>query len=541
MAHSSLLRTLRRVFSQAHQANLKAYPRLQTDTAKLTANWSRRRFIKIAALAGGSALATRGFTLPVWGNRSPRIAVIGAGIAGLNAAYKLQKFGLAATVYEARDRVGGRIQSVTSATGPNLVSDLGGHFINSDHADMLALAAEFNLSLFNRAVDAQMQSFPETAYFFNGQLQSEAEVAEKLRPLAGQILADATALDEDFDRVARRLDRLSVTQYLDRHRNKIPDPLIRVLIEQSIRTEYGVEPEESSSLQLIFNLPLVEGDTVNVLGASDEALVVEGGSARITDSLAAALGSQIRTKMPLTELRRQGSRFQLKFGSKEVEADYVIMAIPFTVLRQLEIRANLPRKLKKFIQQVGLGANEKVIAGFKNRIWQQETGFVQEVWTDLDFAQAWDGTQRQPDQTAGALTFFFGGKQVEEIIQGRPQRRGRQLLQEFNDIIPGAQLASNQYFLRTSWTKDPFVRGSYTNLKPGQLTEFANFFYIESDDPEERQEVRDGNLIFAGEHLSDAFYGFMNGAAETGRLAAETIIREVVGTGAVIQPQSLGA
>lgn len=63
------------------------------------------------------------------------------------------------------------------------------------------------------------------------------------------------------------------------------------------------------------------------------------------------------------------------------------------------------------------------------------------------------------------------------------------------------------------------------SFKPGQLTRFAEFFWIESDDPKERQAVSFGNLIFAGEHLSDAFYGFMNGGAETGRLAAEHVVR----------------
>lgn len=541
MAHSAFLRSLRRVFYRAHQANLDAY-RAQHSTAKVTANWSRRRFIKLAALAGGTALATRGLTLPPpsWGSQSPRIAIVGGGIAGLNAAYQLKKAGLLATVYEARDRVGGRIQSVTGAVGSSLVSDLGGHFINTDHADMLALAAEFNLSLFNRADDAATLSFPDVAYYFDGQPRSETEVAEKLRPLAEQILADAIALDADFDTVAAQLDRLSVKQYLDRYQSKIPDPFVRVLIEQSIRTEYGAEPEDSSALQLIFNLPLVEGNEVEILGASDEVFVLEGGSARVTDSLAAALGHQIRTRMRLTELQRRGRQFHLKFGSTQVEADYVILAIPFTVLREIEVSANLPGQLVKFIQEVDLGFNEKLFAGFNERVWRQTDGFVQEVWTDLSFVQAWDGTQRQADQPQGALTFYFGGNQAKNILRGNSQGRGRRLLREFDAVIPGAKTETNRRFLRTAWTVDPLSRGAYSNFKPGQLTEFANFFYIESEDPEERQDVRVGNLVFAGEQVSDAFYGFMNGGAETGRLAAETIIRDVLGPTAAVPSRSRG-
>jgi monoamine oxidase len=543
VAHSPLLRYLRRTFYQAHRSNIDSEAQGKTIAAKLTIPWSRRRFIKLAALASGSALATHhlAFPNPVWGNRSPRIAIIGGGIAGLNAAYQLKKSGLNATVYEAQRRVGGRIQSVRGVVGRGLVSDLGGHFINTDHRDMLTLAEEFGLSLFNRAADAETLPFPDVAYYFGGHRRPESEVANKLRPLASQILADAIALDEDFDTVARRLDRLSVTQYLNNYSGLISEPFIRVLIENSIRTEYGVEPEDSSALQLIFNLPLVEGNDVEVLGASDEVFVVDGGSAQITEGLKTALGSQVKTGMRLTKLRRQGQRFTLTFGSTEVEADYVILAVPFTALRNIEVNANLPGKLKKFIDQVDLGFNEKLFAGFKNRIWRQNDGFVQEVWTDLSFAQAWDGTQRQPDLHEGALTFYGGGDQVKEILKNSNRTQGHKLLGEFSHIIPGARSASNQRFLRTAWTENPFIQGAYTNFRPGQLTEFASFFYIESDDPEERQDVRVGNLIFAGEQVSDAFYGFMNGGAETGRLAAATIIREVLGPAAVMQPTSLRA
>ncbi len=532
MAHSSLLRTLRRAFYRAHQSNIHASPQAHATASKLTTNWSRRRFIKLAALASGSAIATRTLTHPKfgWTAEGPRIAIIGGGIAGLNAAYQLKKAGLTATVYEARDRVGGRMRSRTDAVGSGLVSDIGGHFINTDHTDMVTLAEEFDIPLFNRVEDAEAQPFPAAAYFLDGKRQSEAELAEKLRPLAQQILTDSIALEEDFDTVAAELDQLSVAQYLDRYEATIPEPSIRVLIEQVIRSEYGTEPDSSSALQLLFALPLVEENTVSLISTSDEALVVEGGSGRITDSLAAALGSQVRTRMALTELRQQGQQFRLKFGSttgsNTIEADYVILAIPFPVLRQIKLRPPLPPQMKKFVEQVDLGANEKLLAGFKNRVWRKDDGFVQELWTDFNFAQAWEGSQRQPDQAEAELTFFFGGQQVEALAQGSTRRQGNELLQTFDQIIPGGKQASNNRFLRTAWSTEPFTQGAYTNFKPGQLTEFANLFYIESEDPEERQEARVGNLFLAGEQVSDAFYGFMNGSAETGRLAAESIIRE---------------
>lgn len=531
MAHTSWLKTLRRTFYRAHQANMRARGDSGHPTLSGRAHWSRRRFIKLAALAGGTAIATHHLAdaTPAWGNGSPKIAIIGGGIAGLNAAYHLQKAGLEATVYEARNRVGGRMQSVTGAVGSGLVSDLGGHLVNTNHTDMIALAEEFGINLFDRVADVEALPFPDIAYFFNNSLQSEAEIADKLRPLADQILADAIALDENFDTTARRLDRLSVTQYLDRHRSKILDPFIRVLIEQTIRTEYGVEPQDSSALQLIFNLPLVEGDQVELLGASDEVFSVEGGSAQITNQLATVLGDQIHLRMPLTAIQRRGQRYRLSLGDTQVDADYVILTLPFPVLRRIDLQVNLPRKLERFIQEGNLGANEKFLLGFNERIWRQEAGFSLDLWTDFNFASAWEGSQRQVDQSAAELTLYFGGDSAKALLQGdQPRNQRRRLLRDFNTIIPGAETAANGGFFRTAWATDPFTRGAYSSFKPGQLTDFANFFYIEADNPAERQDVRVGNLLFAGEHLSDEFYGFMNGAAQTGRLAAESILRDVI-------------
>ena len=435
MARTATFRQLIRYLQAARRVNLAAQGELppigRTEAQRLKLPpRSRRRFLKLAALATRSALATS--TLPhweaAWSKASPRIAIVGGGIAGLNAAYQLKKAGLNATVYEARNRLGGRIFSVTGAVGEGLVTDLGGSLINTNHEDMLTLVKEFDLKLFNRVQNSQEFPFPATAYYFGGQILSEAKIAEKLRPLAGQISQDADLIDRDFERFAPDFDRLSVTAYLNQHSDKIPDPTIRTLIENSIRTEYGVEPEAASAIQLLLNLPTVKGKKVEVLGNSDETFVVEGGSGRIIDSLAAALAGQIQTGMRLSKLESDGSGFRLNFvGHSPIAADWVILAIPFTVLREIEVTVDLPPKLRRFIDEVSLGFNDKIIAGFNNKVWRKRHGFVEEIWTDLGFSEAWDETQRQVERQAGAITFFFGGNEVATIQNGNDVSQGKKI------------------------------------------------------------------------------------------------------------------
>lgn len=531
MAHTLLFRRFLRALQQARRENLQADHK-PLPIPQPRPGWSRRHFLKTTVLAGATS-ATFPLLLPRRATAAPpqagpTVAVVGAGIAGLNAAYQLKKAGVAATVYEARSRVGGRILSETGTIAKGLVTDLGAELINSNHADMLTLANEFGLTLVNRVADANAIPFPTAGFFFAGRSHTETEVANDLRAIAAQISIDAANLDLDYERFAPPLDRLSVTDYLDLHASKIPQPYIRTLLEASIRTEYGVEPADSSALQLIFNLPVVNGQEVEVLGASDEAFVVSGGTSRVIEKLAQALDGQINTRQELTRLEALGSGFRLSFASGQVvEADFVILTVPFPVLREVQLDVRLPQRLQRFIAEGGLGHNEKIVAGFSERVWRQEQGFVREAWTDFGVDEVWDESQRQPKRKDGALVFFFGGTNANAIQNGTARAQGRQFIGRLDQFVPGLTNASTDTFLRTNWAQERFSRGAYSNYTPGQLTTFWDYFWIESDDPAERQEVQVGNLLFAGEHLSDAYYGFMNGAAETGRLAAEFIVRAV--------------
>ncbi|MBD3885647.1 FAD-dependent oxidoreductase [Phormidium tenue FACHB-886] len=526
MAHTPLFQMLIRVLRKAHPQPIS------TNDSALSLNASslkRRRFLKLSALAGGTTLASTVLprSLQAWNKSSPAIAIVGGGLAGLNAAYQLKKVGLPATIYEAKSRVGGRIQSVTGIISPGLVNDLGGCFINSDHTDMLALVEEFGLRLFNRAEAVAQSAFPETAYWLDGKARSEAEISTNLYPLAQQIAQDVALLDEDFDQHAPRLDQLSIADYLDVHADKISQPFIRTLIELTIRSEYGVEPHESSALQLLFNLPTVNGDEAELI-SSDEAFLVEGGSSKIIDCLAKELSGQIQTNKRLTELAAQETGFRITFADASVvTADYAIVAIPFPVLRQVQLQVELPETLKRFIHEVNLGANEKLLAGFRTKVWQQDNGFVGEAWSDLGFCAAWEDTQWQGNQAEGVLTFFLGGSEVIASRADRTHWQGNQFAERANIVIPGFKDAVSNRFLRTAWGQDPLVRGGYTSFKPGQYTEFSEYLYFESDNLEKIQTVNVDNLIFAGEHLSDEFYGYMNGAAQTGRLAAEVAVSRI--------------
>ncbi|MCQ8106037.1 FAD-dependent oxidoreductase [Methylomonas sp. SURF-2] len=457
---------------------------------------------------------------------APRVAIIGAGIAGLNAAHQLKKAGVTATVYEATARAGGRMLSTTMQDG--LTVDIGAELINTDHADMLDLVKEFNIELFDKLRDVKHLPYPKEAYFFAGVSYSETQLINDLRPIAAQISRDAKLLDRDWDSYAPLFDQRSVADYLDSHADKLTAPYVRALLENAIRTEFGAEPAESSALQLLFILPEVKGQAVELLSYSDEVYAVVGGSAQITNAMAAALPGQIRYNKILRAIEEQGPGYRLKFADKtEQAADIVIIAAPFPALRNVTLKVPLPTLFRRFIAEAGLGDNEKLIAGFSERFWRTPAGFSLAAWSDLGFAEAWDETQRQPLRPDGALNFFLGGdqaRQLNKINAFKP--RGESFIAALDAFVPGAVNAKTGDMRKSAWGKNPYSQGAYASYKPGQLTEFGEYFWIEGGKRDSRQ-VGFDRLIFAGEHLSDAYYGFMEGGAQTGRLAAELALQKM--------------
>jgi monoamine oxidase len=529
MPRTLLFRKLVLALQTARQKNLKAQD-LPPPLPCSASNWTRRKFIKTTAAVGAASLASGCLTFPADTEAvaaAPSIAIIGAGIAGLNAAYQLKKVGFSATVYEARSRIGGRMLSANLGNG--LIVDLGAELINTDHADMLALVKEFHIKLFNRVKDAAKLPFPKEAYYFNGVSHSESDLSDDLRLIATQISSDAALLDQNWDFYAPQFDNLSVADYLASHAEKINKPYVFELLRDVIHTEYGVEPDESSAIQFILVLPVVNGHAVDLLSYSDETYSVVGGSAQITNAIGAELSGQIQLNMTLTEIKKQDSKFRLSFANQStVDADLVIVAIPFPVLSGVLIHAPLPNLLRRFINEAKLGSNEKVIGSFSSRFWRQLRGFTNSAWSDLGFSEVWDATQHQPSRTDGALNFFLGGNQARQLGNiNNVTNLGNQFVSRLNNFIPGASGAATGHFIKSGWTKSPLTTGGYANYKPGQLTRFGSLFWIESDIPDERQQVNAGHLIFAGEHLSDAYYGFMNGAAQTGRLAAHLVLEKI--------------
>ncbi|MBP0029409.1 NAD(P)/FAD-dependent oxidoreductase [Roseofilum sp. Guam] len=527
MARNPLFGLFSRALRWATEANrrqipLDAWSEIQQNQKRQ--HFKRRSFLQVAGgLAGGLLLGT-GCQSPattLWAREraAPKIAIVGAGIAGLSTAYTLKKAGYRATIYEASDRVGGRMYTVKDAVGQGIWVNLGAEYINSDHEDMLALAQEFQIPLLDRFVPEELAL--TDLYHFDGQMLSEATLAEALVPVAERIAADADRLDEDWENVSVELDALSVAEYGDRIGLS---GWLREFIELVMITEMGLEADEITALNLIWLLPRVDREgNVESTGHSDERYLVQNGTQAITDALAGELQNQIETGMALESIRQHREGFKLSFNFTDVDADIVVLAIPFSVLRSIQIRLPLPQTLHRFINEVGYGNNVKVTVGHNQPVWRDQ-GLSGLGYTDLSWQSCFEASQLQPSKL-GALTYYLGGDIGFNSQRYSIEENGQLYTKMLDRLIPNLLETYNGKATRLHWPTDPFALGSYACFKPGQYTGFIqHHVYLEGED---EQNVHQGRLIFAGEHTSDAYQGYMNGGAQSGRLAAKTVLKQL--------------
>jgi monoamine oxidase len=199
-----------------------------------------------------------------------------------------------------------------------------------------------------------------------------------------------------------------------------------------------------------------------------------------------------------------------------IPADKVVLALPFTLLRQVDLsEIELPPVKRLAIETLGYGTNAKLMIGFSRRVWHETKGNGSTL-TDLPYHVSWD-TSRGQRGIHGVLTNFAGGKRGLEMEEGTPEERAAQVVASLDTIFPGIAAAHTKQAVRFHWPSSPLTRGSYACYKPGQYTTIAGA---------ERETV--SGLHFAGEHTSLDFQGFMNGASESGERVAREILRMLV-------------
>ena len=518
MGRTPLFRLLQRAASIA-RASLHSRMSLDEFHGLVQGRRVDRQRRRLLQGAGASALLAgcQSLPSPMRSGIDDEVAIVGAGIAGLTAAWRLRQQGIAVRVFEAQDRVGGRMLSLRNYFPDGQVIELGGELIDTDHVRIRALAAELGLPL-DDLLDGD--SDPDT-WYFDGRAISEHDIVQAFVPVAIAIERDLSeAGDGDYDYkdqnpAFRALDALTISQWLDRN---AVSGWLRKLLDVAYTTEMGLEIDQQSALNLLTFIGTQDKGAFRIFGASDERSHVRGGNDLIPQSLASKLSGAVDTGHALEAVRGDAGGYVLSFrngaASRQVRARQVILAMPFTLLRQVRMDVDLPSRNRQAIDRLSYGTNAKLMIGFDRRVWREQRANGASM-SDLSYQTTWDTTRKQPG-TGGVLTNFTGGRHGVELGQGSPKQQADAAVRDLDRVFPGIAAArAGAREARFHWPSHRWALGSYSCFRPGDWSALRGVM---------GESV--GGLHFAGEHCALETQGFMEGGCESGELAAQAVLAQ---------------
>jgi monoamine oxidase len=477
---------------------------------------------------------------PARADREARVVVVGAGIAGLGCAYQLwRKHAIRADVYEWSDRPGGRIRTLRDYFDDDQLVEEHAEFINPEHTATLALARYLGLSLDNTeryppGVDADQELF-----WFDGRLCSQAALNRDWRQFGETLFREAAAkaswptTHRRSTPWATRWDQMSVTDWLDAHVPGGSAGDFGRLCASAVLDEYGGAANHESALNLIYLLGAdssrrngLQPRSAPQLDGGNEKWHIHDGNDQLISGIRRWLPpGSLRLGHRLVALRERGDgqvvcSFDAGGRTRDVIADQVVLALPFTTLRDVDTSAiRIDPLHRRAINEQPLGSNAKFFVQYSSRIWnqQRQTG---NAYTDTIVQGTWDATDYQPG-SAGILAALPGGTVGRRWgsryglrgYRGRPpERMVADYLASFEQLFPGSRSHYNGKAFFVWSSGDPYILGAYSYLAVGQYTAFNGI-----------QGRQEGRLHFAGEQTSLNFQGYIEGALRSGYRCAEEI------------------
>jgi monoamine oxidase len=434
------------------------------------------------------------------------VLIAGAGLSGLAAARDLSAWGADITVIDARQRVGGRVWTIHDGFAASQHAEAGGDMIDHDHHEIRTLAGELGLTLARilRGGFSYVRA-PGPRIVPQGAARAWNRLSDTLADLGrGYRLAE-----KRWDSpITADLARRSVSDWLD---DVKADEELR-MTAAGLRGFFLADPEELSLLALVDQFATDDAP------APWQSFRVSGGNDRIATALAKPLGDRLKldTELVAVSYRGGGVRASIRHGKHvaQVRADYLLFAMPASLLRRIPISPALPAPQHDAIARLKYGRVTRTLLQFPQRFWRAP-GRARAFGSALPFGAVWDGNEEQRGKP-GILSLMAGGS-ASDATRAIVARDGIKGLASTLDWLapPGSKTGAPREVIASkqiAWDTDPWARGGYAFFDPGF-------------DPSLREWLARpcGPLFFAGEHTSLQWQGYMNGAVESGRRAAAEI------------------
>ena len=481
----------------------------------------RREFLKRGLMAA-SALSAVPFQSSVRaeagrGSAPKRVIVIGAGLAGLSAAYELTQAGHEVTVLEARTRPGGRVYTMRGQFADGLYAEAGATNVFDNHNWTMKY-----VNLMGIALDPIAPTPGASIYHVRGKRfvirrgganwpldlkEDEKDIGrnglwQKYVVPALKEIGNPEAADWPSESL-KKYDQMTFAEFL---RRQGASPHAAWLLQLGLADQLGEGANAVSALNMLREAApraLVR-----------EAFVIRGGSDTLPRALASRLAERIRYGSPVARIEHDSVGVRVLCAAAGAHAtfaaDYLICAIPFSVLKRVEVSPDFAADKRRAITELGNTSVVRVFLQTRKRFWLDE-GLSGASTTDLPIMTTYDKAGYLPG-TRGMLEAYVAGERARQLAAMKPDERLEFTVKQMEQLLPNIR----QHYeggASVCWDEDEWARGAYAWFKPGQMSSMLS----EIIRPE-------GRVHFAGDHTSP-WPGWMQGALQSGNRAASEVSR----------------
>lgn len=437
-----------------------------------------------------------------------RVVVVGAGFAGLCAAYELMGLGFDVRVYEARNRVGGRVNSVHGFI-PRRTMEGGGELIGSNHPLWLLYRQHFDLH-FSSVKD--YENSPIRVGRRTLSFERTDALNKEMKAVLGRLTDLAETIVDPFEpwtnQNAPALDRRSLMEWLRLRENRA-SPLCRRAIAEQLAADNGIPAAQQSLLGV---LAMINGGGLDRYWTDTELYRCEGGNSQLAECFRTQLDLDKRrvfTSSPITEIEpHEGQVIVRVKGRKPVTADHVILSIPPSVWSTITFKDHSLAALLG--HPPTMGHNVKYLMRLRRRFWQDYASSPTLTEMDGPVDITWETTEAEPaSRDKIGMVAFSGARHAEECEHWRPSSRRAAYLKSLETPYPliDRELTDGEF---KDWPHEPWTMASYYFPRRNEVTRWGPIW----------KNGYGGWLHFCGEHTSYAFVGYMEGALSSGfRLA----------------------
>ena len=473
----------------------------------MTLTNSRRRVLKALAAAPASLICH-----PLWA-REPvwDVLVLGAGLAGLNAALTLEQFGLRVRVIEASDRVGGRLYSLDDLPGH---PEAGGNSIVPGYARTMDVAHRLGLTL-QRSQSPLMADESRMLYYVAGRRMSREEWGRAPENALPQPLRGMSP-DRALGRILGPSPLKNIGAWRDAANFAYDVPVDGELLARGIddkarrlmevNNSYGDTLADTSLLNLYY----IQTNLVELMKIPGPVQNFAGGNQRLPEAMAKGLQGGVLLGQRAVSVTERGTEVLVSCADGATHrARFVVCALPLPAMRHLHFDPPLPSRHAEAVQMLAYARVTQLHLEVKTPFWESER-LSPWIWSDGPLERVFPHDPSGLGR-ADTLTVWINGAETDSWDRLTDEEVQRRVDLEFGKIFPASR-GQLRVARRVAWHRSPLAGGAWANWRPGQISRYSDAIGRSH-----------GRIHFAGEHTTKTFRG-MESAMESGERAASEIL-----------------